>query len=131
MKEITLQTQKTVVTTVCPEMSSKTFGSGDVEVYATPMMVALMEQAAKEALAPFLDEGETSVGIAMSITHAAATPIGMQVEATAKSVAIDRRIITFDVSAQDACGMIGKGTHQRCVVKAASFLERTQQKLSK
>ena len=105
MKEITLQTQKTVVTTVCPEMSANTIGSGDVEVYATPMMVALMEQAAKEALAPFLDEGETSVGIAMSITHDAATPIGMQVEATAKIVAIDRRIITFDVSAQDACAV--------------------------
>ena len=130
MKEITLQTQKTVVTTVCPEMSAKTIGSGDVEVYATPMMVALMEQAAKEALAPFLDEGETSVGIAMSITHDAATPQGMKVSATAVVTAVDRRKVIFSITARDEKEVIGTAVHERFIVNKDKFESKAKSKKS-
>lgn len=129
MKEVQLQDKITVKTVVDHNKSAKAVGSGDVEVYATPMMVALMEQAAKHVLSQFLEDGETSVGIHMSTSHDAATPIGMEVSATAIITEVKGRIISFEVIAEDACGVIGKGIHKRAVVKTDSFLKKTQEKL--
>ena len=104
-------------------------GSGSLLVFATPCMVALMEGAACEAIAPGLEEGETSVGIELNIRHTAATPVGMEVRSEAELTAVDGKNLTFEVRAYDESGEIGSGTHKRAVVNAQRFLDKTYSKL--
>ena len=104
-------------------------GSGSLLVYATPCMVALMEGAACEAIASGLDETETSVGIELNVRHTAATPVGMEVRATAEVTEVDGKIITFALKAFDESGEIGQGTHKRAVVNVQRFLDKTYAKL--
>lgn len=104
-------------------------GSGSLLVYATPCMVALMEGAACEAIAPAIPEGKTSVGIALNITHIAATPVGLEVRAEAEVTAVEGNSITFQVTAYDESGKIGEGTHKRAVVSSQRFLEKVYGKL--
>ena len=104
-------------------------GSGSLLVYATPCMVALMEGAACEAIASGLDETETSVGIELNVRHTAATPVGMEVRATAEVTEVDEKIVTFTLKAFDDSGQIGEGTHKRAVVNAQRFLDKTYAKL--
>ncbi len=103
-------------------------GSGAVEVFATPMMVALMEAAAQGCLAAFLEEGQCSVGTSISVSHDAATPIGMEVTARAVITAAEGRRVDFLVEAFDACGCIGKGTHSRFIVDQARFESKANAK---
>ena len=104
-------------------------GSGDLLVYATPCMVALMEGAACEAVAGYLKEGQTTVGTALNITHTAATPVGMEVRAEAEVTAVEGKVITFCVKAFDEAGEIGSGTHTRVIVHSQKFLDKTYSKL--
>ena len=108
-----------------------TVGSGSLPVYATPMMVALMEQAACAAVRDALEEGETSVGKALNILNTAATPPGMEAHAVAEVTEVSGREITFHVVAYDHCGKIGEGMHKRVVVRAERFLEKTNGKMAK
>lgn len=108
---------------------ASSLGSGTVDVYATPAMIALMEQAAVHALADFLPAESTSVGIHLDVEHLAATPRGMQVTASATVTAVDGRIITFDLSASDELEEIGRGTHRRALVNAEKFQMRTDSKI--
>jgi len=103
-------------------------GSGDLLVYATPCMVALMEGAACEAISP-LPEGKTSVGTELCVAHKAATPVGMDVRAEAEVTAVDGNTITFRVAAYDEAGLIGEGTHKRVIVSAQRFLDKVYSKL--
>ena len=98
-------------------------------VYATPCMVALMEGAACEAIADAIPEGKTSVGIALDIQHTSATPVGLQVRAEAEVTEIEGSILTFQITAYDEAGIIGKGTHKRALVTEDRFLEKTYAKL--
>ncbi|HIX66101.1 MAG TPA: dihydrolipoamide acyltransferase [Candidatus Anaerotruncus excrementipullorum] len=91
-------------------------------------MIAAMEQAACGALAPFLQEGQTSVGTALQIEHTAPTPLGMEVEVTATITAVEGRRIDFTVEARDAVGNVGHGTHSRFLVDAARFQEKADRK---
>lgn len=100
--------------------------SAGATVFSTPNMIMLMERAAKEALRPYLETGEESVGTRVDIVHLAATPIGAAVRAEATVTAIDGRNIEFDVVAYDELEPIGRGRHTRAVVK----LDRVRQKLS-
>ncbi len=109
--------------------TARTVGSGDLLVYATPCMVALMEGAAYESIAPYLAEGESSVGTRMEISHLSATPVGMSVRAESVVTAVEGRKITFSITAFDEAGEIGKATHERVIVKAERFLEKTYDKL--
>ena len=111
--------------------TAKTMGSGSLEVFATPSMVAIMEKASTLALEPFLDDGSTTVGTAMDITHVSATPIGMEVHATAEVVEVNGREIKFNVQAFDECGLIGEGTHKRFIVYAEKFQDKTNSKLNR
>lgn len=111
---------------VTRENTAAAVGSGSLSVFATPSLAALMERAAVEALAPCLAEGETSVGTRLSITHDAATPVGMAVWAEAEVTAVDRRKISFTVRAFDGAGQIGGGTHERFLVDAARFTAKAQ-----
>lgn len=129
MKEIKINTSLTVEKTVSDDMLAKVVGSGDVSVYATPMMVALMEEASSKCLAQFLEEGETSVGIYIGTTHAAATPAGMKVKATAVITEAEGKKVSFSVTASDEKDIIGEATHQRVVLQKERFEQKAEQKL--
>jgi len=116
-------------TVVVQENTAAAVGSGLLPVFATPMMVALMENAAVNALAGHLSEGEGTVGTAMDLTHDAATPIGMKVWAEAELTAVDGRALTFTVAAYDEAGPIGKGVHHRFIIQNEKFLAKAQRKL--
>lgn len=103
-------------------------GSGLVDVFATPMMVALMELAASECIRPFLDVGQVSVGGHVNVSHTAATPVGMTVSATATVTVVDRRRVDFDVTMSDDSGGIGGGTHTRFIVDKKAFMEKANAK---
>ena len=112
-------------TLVTEENTAAKAGSGSLMVFGTPYMVALMEKAAWESIAPALDEGQSSVGISMKVSHDAATPVGMQVRAEAEVIAVDGRKVTFSITAYDERGVIGRAEHQGCVITAERFLAKT------
>jgi fluoroacetyl-CoA thioesterase len=93
-------------------------------VFATPMMVTAMENAALNAVRSYLDSGESAVGIEVNIRHLAATPVGHRVTAEAVVTKVDGRRIDFDVSARDEIEEIGKGTHARMVVDMSRLDQR-------
>ena len=127
--EITVGMKAEVSTLVEREDTAKEVGSGDLLVYATPCMVALMEGAACEAIADALGENQTTVGIGLSIEHTSATPVGLEVRAEAEVTAVEGKVITFVVTAFDEVGEIGKGTHKRVIVNSQKFLEKAYSKL--
>ncbi|AOY75752.1 thioesterase family protein [Clostridium formicaceticum] len=105
-------------------------GSGSVKVLATPRMIALMENAALNAVDADLPEGYSTVGTHLDAKHMAATPIGMKVYAEAELVKIEGKKLTFNVVAYDEKDKIGEGTHTRYVIAVDSFIEKTNQKLN-
>ena len=117
------------VAVVTEEDTAQAQGSGLVPVFSTPRMIALMEQAAVNAVQSFLLPGRTTVGTRLDVTHDAATPVGMRVWAEAELTAIDRRALTFSVSAYDEAGLIGRGEHKRFLIDDAKFLAKAQGKL--
>ena len=127
--EITVGMKGIAETCVEREDTAAEVGSGSLLVYATPCMVALMEGAACEAIADAISEGQTTVGIALNIEHTAATPVGLEVRAEAEVTAVEGKVITFQLTAFDESGEIGKGTHKRCIVNSQKFLEKTYNKL--
>ena len=127
--EITVGMKAEVGTLVEREDTAKEVGSGDLLVYATPCMVALMEGAACEAIAGALSETQTTVGTMLNIEHISATPVGMDVRAEAEVTAVEGKVITFAVTAYDESGEIGHGTHKRVIVTSQKFLDRAYAKL--
>ena len=127
--EITVGIKGEAATLVEREDTAKEVGSGDLLVYATPCMVALMEGAACEAIADALSDTQTTVGTALNIEHVSATPVGLEVRAEAEVTAVEGKVITFDVRAFDESGEIGKGTHKRVIVNSQKFLEKAYNKL--
>ncbi len=117
---------KTVSTRVTEKNCASAIGSGELPVFATPAMSALMEQAAWQAVAPYLDEGDGTVGISMNISHDAPTPIGHTVTATATVTQVDGRKLTFTVEAFDGATCIGKGTHQRFIINNEKFMGKVK-----
>jgi len=118
----------TVTTTVADRNTAKAVGSGSLDVFATPMMVALMEQAACECIASSLEPGQTSVGTQINVAHTAATPLGATISATAKITSVDGRKISFMVTAHDGVNEIGNGTHERFVIDAERFMNKLEQR---
>ena len=121
----------TVSEAVSEHNSALSVGSGSLRVYATPAMLALIEKAACKALEGLLAEGETTVGTLLNVKHLAATPVGMQVSATAELIERDGRKFVFSVTASDECGVIGEGTHERFLVFSDKFTDKTYSKLNK
>lgn len=99
-------------------------GSGDMEVFATPAMVALMESAAMQCVAEYLPEGSTTVGIEIKSSHVKASPIGAIIKASAELLQIEGRKLHFSVKAWDMSGIIGEGVHTRCVVDRVRFMSK-------
>ena len=114
---------------VTREDSAKMMGSGALMVFSTPSMVALMENAACNALEPMLPEGSASVGAQMNVQHTSATPVGMRVYAEATLTSVEVNAFTFDIQAFDERGPIGKATHRRVAVYTERFLRKVQEKL--
>lgn len=117
---------KTYTTTakVTEAMTARAMGSGDMNVLATPAMVALMENAAMLAAASDMEDGNTTVGISINTTHVKASKVGATITVTANLVNIDGRKLTFEIEANDEGGLIGKATHERFVVNREKFLSK-------
>ena len=131
MKEITIGSSYTTQWTVTEDMLACNIGSGEARVFSTPMLAALVENAAMNCVKAFLDDGETTVGTFISIEHKSASPIGIKVSACAKVAAVTGREITFEVSAADECGEIGTALHKRFVLGAEKFQAKADSKLAK
>lgn len=101
-------------------------GSGGLDVFATPSMVALMENAAMNAVAPYLPEGSTTVGSEINVAHNRPSGVGAVVTATAELVAVEGCKLQFKVVAEDGGGAIGEGTHVRYIVDAERFLSKVK-----
>ena len=115
-------------TVVTAEHTAAAVGSGLVPVFATPYMIALMENAAVNAVQAHLEEGQGTVGTRLEVTHDAATPVGMKVWAQAELTAVEGKKLTFAVQAFDEAGPIGGGTHERFVIAVDRFLSKAEAK---
>jgi len=104
------------------------FGSGGVYVFATPMMIGIMENAAMNCVAKALGEGESTVGVHLDVKHLAATPMGMEVRAVAELVEVDGKKLRFKVEAFDEMDKIGEGTHDRFIINVDKFMKRIEAK---
>ena len=120
--EVGLKFESTVV--VSPSNTAATLGSGDMDVFATPAMVALMENAAMLAVAAHLPEGSATVGTQMNTSHIKASPLGATITASAELTEVEGRKLTFAVKAWDEKGVIGEGVHTRFVVDRERFLSK-------
>jgi predicted thioesterase len=115
-------------TVVTEANTAQALGSGSMPVYATPALVALLEQAAVDALAPHLPPGMTTVGVRIDVQHLAATPVGLDVRAQATLRAQDGRKLTFDIVAHDNTDKVAEAVHQRVLVDQQRFLARAVSK---
>jgi len=113
------------------EKTAGHMGSGLLNVYATPCMVALMEYTCQTSVNECLEEGQGTVGTALNIKHLSATPVGLKVWCESELVEVDRRRLEFEVKAYDEAGLIGEGTHQRFIIDNEKFMSKTLSKLNK
>ena len=116
---------------VTEENTAKAMGSGTLDVFATPAMTALMEMTAWKSVAPFLEDGDGTVGALLQITHDAPTPLGMKVFCESELLEIDGRRLVFHVAAFDAKGKIGEGRHERFVINNERFAAKAEKKREK
>lgn len=112
------------------ELTAAHVGSGLAPVFATPMMIALMENTCAISVANELAEGESTVGTRIDITHDAATPVGMKVWCESELIEVDRRRLVFDVKAYDEAGLIGQGRHERFVINNEKFMAKVNAKMN-
>jgi fluoroacetyl-CoA thioesterase len=131
MRQIPIGAKGTFTLRVLPEHLANQFKDAMLpQVLATPVMILTMENAALNAIRPFLDLGESAVGTAVNVRHLAATPSGHEVRAEAEVIKVDGKRIVFKVSATDEMEEIGNGSHERTVINLRSFNERLAKKAS-
>ena len=116
---------------VTNEMTARNMASGTLDVFATPSMIALIEETAWKSVAQELEEGMGTVGISLNVEHVAPTPVGMKVRCETELVKVDGRKLDFKVEVYDECDLIGKGTHIRFIVKNDKFHVKANGKLGK
>ena len=126
---LTAGIKNTKTDVVTEKNSAKTMGSGLLDVYAMPSMIALMEGCCHESITSELEEGWGSVGTSLNIKHVSATPIGMTVRCESELVKVDGRALTFEVKAYDEKGLIGEGVHERFLIQNEKFMNKTLAKL--
>lgn len=124
--EVGISAKKKLVVTEA--MTAKEMGSGELPVYATPSMIALMENTAYQSVSDCLEAGQGTVGTLMNVKHLSATPVGMEVTCESKLIEIDRKRLVFEVRAFDEAGCIGEGTHERFIIDNRKFLEKAESK---
>lgn len=103
-------------------------GSGNLEVFSTPSMIALMEKAAASSVRAHLELGKTTVGVSIEAKHISATPLGMTVFCESELVEVDGKRLVFKITAFDSNGEIGSARHERMIVDAKRFMERAASK---
>jgi predicted thioesterase len=108
--------------------TAKAMGSGDLEVFATPSMIALMEKAATQAVSEYLPEDSSTVGTMINVKHIAATPVGMNIAAQATLIVAEGKRLLFSVEAFDGKDKIGEGQHERFIINVEKFMSRTNGK---
>ncbi len=111
------------------EDTALNYKSGSLKVFATPAMIALMEYTSMTLVQGEIEDGLTTVGTKVNIEHISATPVGMTVKCTSVLSVIDGRRLVFEVVCEDEKGIIGKGTHERFIVRSESFQKKTDDKL--
>ncbi len=114
--------------TVTEELTAEAMGSGELRVFATPAMLALMEKTAYQSVADALEKGSGSVGTMVQLTHSAASPLGMKIVCDSRLVAVDGRKLTFEIEARDEAGIIGQATHERFIVDNEKFQAKADAK---
>jgi len=117
--------------TVSKKNTASSYGSGGLDIFATPAMIALMEKASFSSVAPFLAPGVSTVGTVVNINHLASSPIGAVIRAEGILQAVDGRRLCFDVRAWCGDELIGEGTHERFIIDNKKFMEKTEAKLKK
>ncbi|MCI7129715.1 MAG: thioesterase family protein [Lachnospiraceae bacterium] len=115
--------------TVNEENTAKAMGSGTLEVFATPALIALMEETCWRSVANELEEGSGTVGTLLEIKHTAPTPVGMKVTCESTLTEVDGRRLVFEVIARDAKGVVGEGMHERFVIQNEKFQVKANAKL--
>lgn len=110
--------------------SAKEMGSGSLDVFATPALVALMEAASVNCVAGSIEQGKTTVGISINVKHTSPTGLGMTVAAESELTEIDGRRLVFKIAAYDKAGVIGTAVHERMIVDSAKLLEKANSKIS-
>lgn len=113
---------------VTPENTARAMGSGTLEVFATPALVALAEKTCWQSVAPALDEGSGTVGTRLELDHTAPTPVGMHVTCESELTAVDGRKLVFRVQLYDEAGPVGGGVHERFIIQNARFAAKAQAK---
>ena len=132
MRPIPIGARGTYTMTVRPEHLANRFKDAILpEVFATPMMVLAIENAALNAIRDYLDKGESAVGTEVNLRHVAATPVGHRIEASAEVTKVDGRRVEFTVTAHDETEVIGRGTHERMVVDLGRLGQRLANKQHK
>ncbi|MCR4587816.1 MAG: thioesterase family protein [Lachnospiraceae bacterium] len=129
MLTLGIKNEKTI--TVTADLLATHVGSGSVDVFATPAMISCMEDVSKALVEELLEEGRTTVGIQVNVSHIAATPEGMKVTISSELVSISEngKILTFRVEAFDEAEKIGEGTHQRAIISKERFEQKAKAKL--
>lgn len=115
--------------TVNENNTAEALGSGSLTVFATPAMIALMEKTARLSVAPYLEEGQSTVGTLVNVKHLSASPVGMAITCKTELVDIDRRRLVFHVECYDTVGLIGEGDHERFIIDEAKFMAKADGKL--
>ena len=110
--------------TVTDEKTASRVGSGGLDVFATPALIALAEKTALESVSKYLEDGQSTVGTKIDISHIAATPVGMKVYCETELIEIDRRRLVFSVSVSDEVEKIAEGTHERFIVDNEKFMSK-------
>ena len=114
--------------TVNEENTAKAMGSGTLDVFATPALIALMEETCWRSVANELEEGCGTVGTLLEIKHTAPTPVGMEVICESVLTEVDGRRLVFEVTAHDAKGVVGEGSHERFIIQNEKFQAKANAK---
>ena len=113
---------------VVHELTADAVHSGGLPVFATPMMIGLMENASWSLAEECMEEGYSTVGTLVNVKHVSATPVGATVRAETELTEIDGRRLVFKVAAYDDKGLIGEGTHERFIINIDKFMNKVSAK---
>lgn len=122
-------TKNTLERKVTEELSALSMGSGTLRVFATPAMIALIEETCWRSVAQQLEEGQGTVGTMLNVKHLAPTPLGMTVKCESELIEVDGRRIVFSVNVYDEAGLVGSGTHERFIINESKFQAKANSKL--